>query len=281
MAFRSPGSDAARELRAFLIQREQKRRQDMADALMNNFRMQQEARAQAEAARQIERDKILDQRYEQERKDRLMTQADARATQYQNAELARQKDERDTTQRNLDRADQRAERYLDTELTRQNQEAQRASNERVARINASDRGKSSASTATDDRAGSVIDALDELSEKINTQEGLAARAGGVWATAMARANYDDDVAEYDAVLSGAIPLIARKMGHTGVLTEQDVQSVRAMFPKTGDGKSLRDRKIKRIRGLMGTSGSKSGNTTANTDTGNSALRKIGRFEVIE
>jgi hypothetical protein len=49
---------------------------------------------------------------------------------------------------------------------------------------------------------------------------------------------------------GFTPLVARALGHTGVLTEQDVQSVRALFPRPEDSKSLRDRKVSRLKGLM-------------------------------
>ena len=81
-------------------------------------------------------------------------------------------------------------------------------------------------------------------------EGFAARGAGSWRKAAAIANYDDDLAEYEAVLNGAIPSIARKMGRTGVLTQPDVDSVRGMFPKPGDSKTLRDRKMARIRKIM-------------------------------
>ena len=64
------------------------------------------------------------------------------------------------------------------------------------------------------------------------------------------ANMNDDIAEYEALVSGFTPLVARALGHTGVLTEQDVQSVRAVFPRPGDSKSLRDRKMKRMRSLL-------------------------------
>jgi hypothetical protein len=100
------------------------------------------------------------------------------------------------------------------------------------------------------RARPVLDALGELSEKINTGAGLLAKITGEAEKLAAKANYDDDVAEYNALISGWTPLVARAVGHTGVLTEQDVQSVREMFPKPGDSKTLRDRKIKRLMSLF-------------------------------
>ncbi|HYC00456.1 MAG TPA: hypothetical protein VEC57_15065 [Candidatus Limnocylindrales bacterium] len=96
------------------------------------------------------------------------------------------------------------------------------------------------------QAGPILNALSELSERINTQQGLLAKMAGGAAKLAAQANYDDDVAEYTALIESFTPLVARAYGHTGVLTQQDVDSVKAMFPKPGDSKSLRDRKIKRV-----------------------------------
>jgi hypothetical protein len=109
------------------------------------------------------------------------------------------------------------------------------------------------------RSGSVVKAIAELSERINTGQGAIAKIQGAAEKAKAAANLSDDVSEYQAVVSGFTPLLARAVGHTGVLTEQDVQSVRKMLPDPGDSKSVRDRKITRIESLMG---QMSGNTGA-------------------
>lgn len=99
-------------------------------------------------------------------------------------------------------------------------------------------------------AAPVLEGIKELSEKINTGEGLLAKMGGGAAKIAAKANYDDDVAEYEALVSGFTPLVARALGHTGVLTQQDVDSVKALFPQPGNSKTLRDRKIKRVEGII-------------------------------
>jgi hypothetical protein len=96
----------------------------------------------------------------------------------------------------------------------------------------------------------VIDSINELSERINTQQGLYAKITGEAEKLAAKANMDDDVAEYMSLLSGFTPLVARAVGHTGVLTQADVDSVREMFPKPGDSKSLRDRKVARLIKIM-------------------------------
>jgi hypothetical protein len=96
----------------------------------------------------------------------------------------------------------------------------------------------------------VLDAVSELSEKINTGRGAAAKIRGEAEKLKAQANLNDDVAEYEALVSGFTPLVARAVGHTGVLTQQDVDSVKSLFPKPGDSKSLRDRKIKRLMSIV-------------------------------
>lgn len=100
-------------------------------------------------------------------------------------------------------------------------------------------------------ASAIVDSIDELSAKINTGQGALAKITGAAEKAKAAANLNDDLSEYQAVVSGFTPLLARAVGHTGVLTEQDVQSVRAMLPQPGDSKSVRDRKMSRIRTIMG------------------------------
>lgn len=96
----------------------------------------------------------------------------------------------------------------------------------------------------------VIDSLDELSKRINVEGGMAAKASGLVRRGMAAANEDDDVAEYQAIVESFVPTIARALGHTGVLTQLDVDSAKAILPKPGDSKSMRDRKMARIRDLF-------------------------------
>jgi hypothetical protein len=105
--------------------------------------------------------------------------------------------------------------------------------------------------AASGRAAPVLQAISELSERINTGQGAMAKIAGGVERQKAQVNLNDDISEYDGVVSGFTPLLARAVGHTGVLTEQDVQSVRKMLPQPGDSKSVRDRKIARIQSLMG------------------------------
>src|SRR3990167_1167156 len=100
------------------------------------------------------------------------------------------------------------------------------------------------------RVDPVLASIAELSEKINTGKGLLAKLSGGVERAKAQANYNDDVAEYMSLIAGFTPMVARAVGHTGVLTQQDVDSVRELFPKPGDSKTLRDRKIARVKTIL-------------------------------
>jgi hypothetical protein len=97
----------------------------------------------------------------------------------------------------------------------------------------------------------IIKGISDLSERINVNQGVMAKLTGGAERAKAQVNLNDDVAEYQALLKGFTPLVARAVGHTGVLTQQDVDSVKEMFPKPGDSKSLRDRKMARLTNILG------------------------------
>ncbi len=96
----------------------------------------------------------------------------------------------------------------------------------------------------------LLDSVGELTEKINTGQGALARISGEAEKLKAKANLSDDVAEYEALVASFTPIWARALGHTGVLTEQDVQSAKQALPKPGDSKSMRDRKLARINKIM-------------------------------
>jgi hypothetical protein len=90
----------------------------------------------------------------------------------------------------------------------------------------------------------IVRRMNELSEKINVSEGLVASAKGFAAQQAAKVNLDDDVAEYESLVSVYTPIFARSNGHTGVLTQIDVDSTKAGFPHPQNSKTLRDRKVK-------------------------------------
>ena len=101
------------------------------------------------------------------------------------------------------------------------------------------------------RVRPLLESVVELSERINANQGLYAKMAGGAAKIAAKANLDDDVAEYQAMVTAFTPLWARALGHVGILTQVDVDSAREALPKPGDSKSLALRKIARIEKLLG------------------------------
>lgn len=97
----------------------------------------------------------------------------------------------------------------------------------------------------------VLNEIDTLSKRINTGgANIMTKVGGLVRRGAGSMNLDNDVAEYESLVKGFTPIVARAVGHTGVLTEQDVQSVRALFPQPGDSQTLAQNKLKRVRELM-------------------------------
>lgn len=101
------------------------------------------------------------------------------------------------------------------------------------------------------KLAAIVSRMNELSEKINTSEGVVATAKGAAAQQAAKVNLDNDVAEYEALVSVYTPIVARANGHTGVLTQIDVDSTKAGFPGPRDSKSLRDRKVDIMTTIQG------------------------------
>lgn len=124
-----------------------------------------------------------------------------------------------------------------------------------AEIRPGDQPYSARNTTEKDTSGGkvakVLESIDSLSKKINTGSGPMARVSGMVRGRSAGLNLDPDVQEYESLVSGFTPMVARAVGHTGVLTEQDVQSVRSLFPSPGDSSEVRDRKIAQLKRLMG------------------------------
>ena len=85
---------------------------------------------------------------------------------------------------------------------------------------------------------------------IFTTEGWRALLSGAAKSARAKLNLDLDLAEYNSAVQGFIPTFARAVGHTGVLTELDVEKTRGLFPLPGDSRALALRKLKNIEMLM-------------------------------
>lgn len=85
---------------------------------------------------------------------------------------------------------------------------------------------------------------------IFTVEGWQALPSGLYKSLAGRANINVDMAEYASSLEGFIPIFARAVGHTGVLTEQDSVKTMKLFPRPGDSRALAIRKMRNIELLM-------------------------------
>jgi len=97
----------------------------------------------------------------------------------------------------------------------------------------------------------ILKEIETLSTRINTGgAGPQTTMTGMMRRGAGALNLDNDVAEYESLVKGFIPMVARAVGHTGVLTQQDVDAVRALFPKPGDNQQLAQNKIARVRSLL-------------------------------
>ena len=96
----------------------------------------------------------------------------------------------------------------------------------------------------------VVDLLEELSVEINTATGPTATVRGLGKQARAAVNLDPTASRYQSVLKGFIPLFARAVGHVGILTQQDVDSVRGLFPTLGTSQEIAEANFRDIRRLI-------------------------------
>ncbi len=119
-----------------------------------------------------------------------------------------------------------------------------------------------AGTKSNSSVANIMNEIGELSKRINTAGGGPGSViGGMVRRGKASAGMDNDVAEYEALVNGMIPMVARAMGHTGVLTDQDVASARSVFPEVGDNATLAKNKIDRANRLIQGAGTAATTTT--------------------
>lgn len=99
--------------------------------------------------------------------------------------------------------------------------------------------------------GEIMSEIKTLSGRINTSAGgPVSNITGAIRRGLGVGNLDNDVAEYQALIEGFIPMVARAVGHSGVLTQADVDSVRALFPLPSDNATLAKNKIARVEKLL-------------------------------
>ena len=100
----------------------------------------------------------------------------------------------------------------------------------------------------------TLQEINTLAQKIFTASGPMANITGAVRSSAAAVNLDDDVKIYRSLVRGMTPMIARALGHTGVLTEPDVQRTEALFPQMGilgsDSESVAAEKMAQMTRLI-------------------------------
>jgi len=89
-----------------------------------------------------------------------------------------------------------------------------------------------------------------VSSGIFNSQGVWARLKGWIRGGLSYVNYDPAAAEYNSLLIGFSPILARSIGHTGVLTQVDVESTVQLFPKLGDSQEVATRKLTNVMKIM-------------------------------
>jgi hypothetical protein len=115
-------------------------------------------------------------------------------------------------------------------------------------------GRGAEGEAARESAQTVLGEIDKMSRQINTgagglmgpvttATGMLRRKGAQW-------NIDNLVNEYESTINGFVPMIARAVGHVGVLTQQDVDSVKGLFPQVTDNQQLAKDKMERVYRIL-------------------------------
>lgn len=116
-------------------------------------------------------------------------------------------------------------------------------------------GPTAATRGKEESKGAARNAYDELMgvyDKIGGQSegGLEARGTGLLRKGQAAAGYAPEVNTYQSGVRGFVPLMARALGHVGVLTELDVERTESLFPKVGDTNQEKIQKKRLLEDIM-------------------------------
>jgi len=96
-------------------------------------------------------------------------------------------------------------------------------------------------------AAPIFDKMDELVGRINTHSGIYATAAGTAAKLAAKANFDNDVAEYNSVLHTYAPVILRAHGLMRPQNEQIKDFINNAAVQPTDNMDLARRKMANLR----------------------------------
>jgi hypothetical protein len=80
--------------------------------------------------------------------------------------------------------------------------------------------------------------------------GVRAKASGLGDVVGSATGYSPDPQMYSSQIRGFVPIFARSVGHSGVLTELDVKRTEALFPRFGESKEMAQRKMARLNAIM-------------------------------
>lgn len=117
-----------------------------------------------------------------------------------------------------------------------------------AAATAGTRGKEESKAAAMQAYTELMDEYDSMGGQ--PEDGLEARATGLYRTGAGKLGYDPATSTYQAGVRGFVPLMARALGHVGVLTELDVERTEALFPKAGDTLAEKTRKKRLLTEIM-------------------------------
>jgi hypothetical protein len=95
----------------------------------------------------------------------------------------------------------------------------------------------------------IISDIERYADKINTESGISARAGGALRSIKATAGYDPDVTALRSKV-GTLALLIRALGEKGTLAEGDVARAIALIPSVTDTKQEKDNKIRDLRQIL-------------------------------
>lgn len=110
----------------------------------------------------------------------------------------------------------------------------------------------SAANMARQRATPVLQDLGSRITSLNQggEGGFVERAGGVARNVAGTVGMDPAADLYRTGVRGFTPLLARSVGHVGVLTEQDVARTEELFPRIGDSAAATAEKLARIQRIM-------------------------------
>lgn len=115
--------------------------------------------------------------------------------------------------------------------------------------------------ATDDKSTRGLNSLNQLGELYSQAGGGQSRAGGFLQNVLGKAGESSQVNAYNQVRDGLVAGIARALGETGVLSDQDIARYKKMLPNITDNPEEAQIKIETLKSIMQANQSIGGGTS--------------------